>query len=94
MGIDIKNRFLATPLDRYKYMKMPVKLIPEEFMIEYNLYDKAKEGFIYMEIIRGMYGLPKAGILANKLKKKRLQPHGYYEVKHTPGLFKHQSRPI
>mmetsp|Transcript_39274 Transcript_39274/g.76701 ORF Transcript_39274/g.76701 Transcript_39274/m.76701 type:complete len:100 (-) Transcript_39274:784-1083(-) len=60
---------LATPLDRYKYMKMLIKLIPEEFMIAYNLYDKAKEGFIYMEVIREMYGLTQAGILANKLLK-------------------------
>jgi len=36
-------------------MKIPIKLIPEEFMIKYNLYEKAKEGFIYMEITRGMY---------------------------------------
>jgi len=60
-------------------------------MIEYNLYEKSKEGFIYMEIMQGMYGLPQASILANKLLKKRLKPHGYYEVKHIPGFFKHQS---
>ena len=41
-----------------------------------------------------MYGLPQAGILANKLLKKRLAPHGYYELPHTPGLFKHISLPI
>ena len=23
-----------------------------------------------------------------------MRPHGYYEVKHTPGLWKHISRPI
>ena len=30
--IDIENMYLATPLDRYEYMNMPVKLIPKEFM--------------------------------------------------------------
>ena len=60
---------LATPIDRYKYMKMPIKLIPKEFMTEYNLCKKEKEGFIYMEIMRGMYGLLQAGILVNKLLK-------------------------
>ena len=40
------------------------------------------------------YGLPQAGVLGNILLRKRLAPHGYYECKHTPGLWKHTSRPI
>ena len=47
-----------------------------------------------MKIRKGMYGLPQAGILANKLLKKRLAKQGYYELPHTPGLWKHISRPI
>ncbi len=40
-----------------------------------------------------MYGLPQAGILANKLLKKRLAKHGYFEEPHTPGLFSRVSHP-
>ena len=29
-----------------------------------------------------------------KLLRERLRPHGYYEVPHMPGLWKHISRPI
>jgi hypothetical protein len=47
-----------------------------------------------MEICKGMYGLPQAGILANKLLKKQLARHGYYKQPHTPGLWKHESCPI
>ena len=47
-----------------------------------------------MEIRKAIYGLPQAGVLANKLLKKRLAPAGYYEMPHTPGLWKHVSRPI
>jgi hypothetical protein len=47
-----------------------------------------------MEIRKGMYGLPQAGIFANKLVKKRLATHGYFEQPHTPGLFSHKSHPI
>jgi hypothetical protein len=36
-----------------------------------------------MEIRRGMYGLPQAGILANKLLRKRLGRYGYFEVHRT-----------
>ena len=41
-----------------------------------------------------MYGLPQSGILANKLLKERLEDDGYTELPHTPGLFKHETRPV
>jgi hypothetical protein len=41
-----------------------------------------------------MYGLPQAGILANKLLKKHPAKHDYFEQPHTPGLWKHESRPV
>ncbi len=41
-----------------------------------------------------MYGLPQAGILAQKLLEKRLNTHGYMQNKAIPGLWTHQSRPI
>ena len=47
-----------------------------------------------MEIRKAIYGLPQAGVLANKILKKRLAPSGYYEMPHTLGLWKHVSCPI
>ena len=47
-----------------------------------------------MEIIIGMYGLPQAGILAKFLLERHLGKHGYYQVKHTPGLWQHVWRLI
>eukprot|EP00957_Ditylum_brightwellii_P165326 12587970-Ditylum_brightwellii.AAC.1 len=41
-----------------------------------------------------MYGLPQAGKIANTLLKQCLAIHGYCEVKHTPGLWKHDMRPV
>ena len=41
-----------------------------------------------------MYGLPQAGILANQLLAKRIAKHGYYQSRHTPGLWCHTDRPI
>ena len=94
MCIDIKNMYLATPMDRYEYMRMPMELIPEKIIELYGLREKCKNGYVYMQIERGMYGLPQAGILANKLLRKRLEPHGYYEVDHTPGLWRHKTLPV
>jgi hypothetical protein len=47
-----------------------------------------------MEIRKGMYGLPQAGILANKLLKEQLARHGYFKQPHTPGLWKHVTCPV
>ena len=58
-------------------MRMPINLIPQEFIDLYDLAPKVKNGYVYMEIQRGMYGLPQSGILANKLLKERLEEDGY-----------------
>jgi hypothetical protein len=71
-------------------MKMPLSLFPSSSWTreQYNLDRLAKNGFVYLEMNRAVWGLPQAGILANKLLQKRLLPHGYYECKHTPGLWR------
>ena len=94
MCIDIKNMYLATPLDRYEYIKMTVDLIPDNIMDLYNLHNKVKNGFVYMQIQRGLYGLPQSGILANKLLCERLKPNGYYKIPQTPGLWNHVTLPV
>ncbi len=71
-GADIKNMYLKTLLNQYKYMQMPLKLFPDGIIQHYNLQEKALNGYVYMEIRCGMYGLPQASILANKLLRKRL----------------------
>ena len=66
---DAKKFYLCTPLNRNEYMIIPIKLIPKEFIDLYDLTPKVKNGYIYMEISRGMYRLPQSGILSNKLLK-------------------------
>ena len=80
MYIDIKKIYLGTPLERYKYTAIPLHLFPQHTIDQYNLQTHAKNGKVYFEIQKAIYGLPQAGILANKLLQERLQPHGYYEV--------------
>jgi hypothetical protein len=45
---------------------------PADIIEHYWLNDKVLDGYVYIEIQKGMYGLPQAGILANKLLKERL----------------------
>ncbi len=70
-------------------MKMPLSLFPQDIIDHNGLNKKALNGYVYMEIHKGMYGLPQASILATKLLKKPLAIHGYYKQLHTPGLFRH-----
>ena len=93
MALDVKNFYLNTPMSRYEYMRLPLKIIPEEIVEHYNLKAIAVDGWVYMEIQKGMYGLPQAGKIANDLLKERLDKHGYYPSKLTPGLWHHKTRP-
>jgi hypothetical protein len=57
-------------------------------------YSPWSDGQVYIEVQKGMYGLPQAEILANQLLARRLAIHGYHQTKFTPGLWRHVNRPI
>jgi hypothetical protein len=85
---------VGTPLPLYEYMIMLLSRFPEEIVETYNLKDLAVDGWVYIEIRKGMYGLKQAGFLANQLLKKRLAPFGYYPARHISGIWLHKSRPL
>ena len=95
MTMDISNFYLNTPLPLPEFIRINLKDIPEEVIIEFNLRKKATtNGSIYIRAKQGMYGLPQAGLLANELLEKRLNKHCYHQSKLVPGLWKHNTRPI
>ncbi|KAL7551824.1 hypothetical protein ACHAWF_015016 [Thalassiosira exigua] len=95
MTMDISNFYLNTPLKRKEYVRMKLDNFPSDVIDHYNLKAKAtKDGFVFVAVKRGMYGLPQAGILAQELLEKRLAKHGYHQSKITPGLWTHEWRPI
>ena len=91
---DVKNFYLNTPMLRAEYMKIHMNFIPKEIQEEYNIADKIIDNHVYVEINKGMYGLPQAGILANKLLSKRLAKYEFHQTDHTPGLWTHKTRSI
>ena len=92
---DIKNFYLNTPLKRKEYIKLKLADIPQEVIKEYKLKDiSTRDDSVYLEVNKGMYGLPQAGLLAQELLKERLAQHGYHQSNIIPGLWKHDSRPI
>jgi hypothetical protein len=94
MMMDIKNYYIGTPLPRFEYMKMLMSCLHEEIIQKYNLNTLAVDGWVYIEIRKGMYGLKQAGLLANQLLQTCLAPFGYYPAHHTPGIWLHKTRPI
>ena len=89
MTLDIKNFYLNTPLSRYEYLRLRFDNFPEDVIAQYNLKDIVNsDGYVYIEVRKGMYGLPQAaGLLAQELLEKRLEKHGYKQSKHTPGFW-------
>jgi hypothetical protein len=92
--LDIKDFYLGTPMAAYKYMHIPIAMIPQVIIDQYHLLPLIHNGFVMVEIRKGMYGLPQAGILANRQLRAHLATQGYRQVTHTPGLFKHDTGDI
>jgi hypothetical protein len=82
--MDINKYYIGTPLPRFEYMKMMLSHFPEEIVQNNNLNALDVDGWVYIEILNGMYGLKQAGLLANQLLQARLAPFGYYPARHTP----------
>jgi hypothetical protein len=50
-------------MDSFEYMRIPIKFIPREIIAEYNLLSLVSDGDVYIEVQKGMYGLPRSASL-------------------------------
>ena len=74
-------------------MRIPLKVIPQEIIYAYNLATLVdNQGWIYMRIENGMYGLKQSGIIDNQELVKHMAPFGYHPTQHTPRLWVHENR--
>ena len=51
---DLGIFYLGTPLDRYKYIHLSIKILPQQIIDAYNLLGLVHNGYVYCEIQRGM----------------------------------------
>ena len=72
-------------------MHIPVKHIPQDIMDQYNLHDLIENSHVSVEIRKGMYGLPLAGLIAQERLNIHLATGGYTHARHTPGLYTHHT---
>ena len=71
MCTDIHYFYYSTPILDSEYMNLPLSMFPQEIVQQYNLKDLvAADGYVYMEIRKGITGLKQARKLAiNRLTK-------------------------
>ena len=91
---DISIFYLSNPMDIYEYMKLPLDIIPEEIIQQYNIRNLSYKGFGYMEIKEGIYGLPQAVNNSNDKPKLYLAKFGYKPAPIIPGICWYQTRPF
>ena len=95
MTMEISIFYHVTPLKRPEYIRISIKDIPDEIINEYKLRDMAdSNGSVHIQANRGMYGLTKAGLLANELLENRLNKRGYRQSKLVPGFWTHYWRSV
>ena len=94
MSADLKEFFLATPMEGDEFMKVKYKYFPENIRNRYELDKKVTpDGYIFIRIKRGMYGLKQAEILAYCHLQEKLLQYGYKPIVGTVGLWEHKTRP-
>ena len=77
------------------YIIIRVSYLSADFFKQYNIQEKVtKDGYVYIEVFKGMHGLPQAGTLSQELLEKLLNEKGYRQIARTPGLCTHAWIPI
>jgi hypothetical protein len=91
---DLKDFFLQSFMKVYQYMRIHRRYLPQAIIDEYKLTPEHfdSNGYVYMEIRKGVYGLKEAAILAYEQLRDHLALSGYLPVPYTPGLWRHNTR--
>ena len=74
--------------------RIKISNIPQEFIDEYDLTKNTCDGWVYLEILKGCYGLPQDGKTSNDILRICLRKTRYYEVAMTLGIWRHKWHPI
>ncbi len=100
---DIKDFYLKSVLERPEYMRVLRSQLPDDIQERYDLEkyfvyttkgQHSPTDWVYVEITKGIYGLPQAGLLAQQQLIKLLAEHGYHQTPNTPCLFRHATRDV
>ena len=77
---------------RSEYMRIHSKYFPPEIKALYMIDSPIdSDGYVYVDINKGMYGLKQASVVAYQQLVKHLDGHGYYPIPFTTGLWYHRT---
>ena len=93
MSCDLKYFFLDASMHKSEYMRILYMYITQDIRDKYDLDTRlASDGYIYIKIKKGMYGLKQAAVLAFDNLVENLSIHGYAPIPHTSGIRQHAPR--
>ena len=80
---------------RIKYMGLKLIDLPKSVVQHYNIENNStRDGYLYVEIKRGMYGILQAGFIVQQLLDKKLNKKGYHQIEITTRFWTHNWRPL
>jgi len=80
-------------MEKPEYMRIHAKYFFDDICRQYDIRQKiASDGFVYIKIKKGMYGLRQAAILAYQHVVKNMKPFGYFPCPSPSGLWRHKNR--
>ena len=94
MTLDIKDFYYGTNMTRFEYIKLALNCTTSNFFDQYTLQYLRYNGWVYMDICKGMPGLKQAGRIANDRLKAHLSQFGFAPVPRTLVLWKHATKHI
>ena len=95
LSCDLKDFFLATPMETSEFMKILYKYFPVDIKKQYNLDSILRaDGYIYCKINKGMYGLKQAAVLAYNKLSTHLSDTGYHPIIGSMGMWKYKEKKI
>ena len=84
---------MGIPISRAEYMRIYSQYSPPDIRDRYKIEGLiAADGYVYIKIIKGIYGLNQAAIIAYNQLILHMEPHGCYPVPFTTGLREHKTR--
>jgi hypothetical protein len=89
MSIDIRNFYLAAPLERKEFMRIHRNQLTPAIISQFGSQMNWRGDYVLVQIDQGLYGLPHAGLISATGLNELLEANGYKQSM-TPCLYVHE----
>ena len=77
LTVDVNKFYLNNPINKAEYLKIALKILPQDIIDTHDLISKQCNGYIYVIIKKGMYILVQDRIITHEALKEHLNPYGH-----------------